>query len=119
MHYRASSTIYWFIFRKYLFICKQYKYSWKGGVHLSGFKTALTKVVNDYARRNNYLKEKDVNLTGEDIREGITGIVSVKLPEPQFEGQTKTKLGNTFMRGLVESITNEEVGAFLEKKILQ
>lgn len=87
----------------------------EGGVHLSGFKTALTKVVNDYARRNNYLKEKDVNLTGEDIREGITAIVSVKLPEPQFEGQTKTKLGNTFMRGLVESITNEEVGAFLEE----
>src|SRR5699024_305032 len=60
-------------------------------------------------------KEKDVNLTGEDIREGITAIVSVKLPDPQFEGQTKTKLGNTFMRGLVESITNEEVGAFLEE----
>ena len=87
----------------------------EGGVHLAGFKTAITKVVNDYARRNNILKEKDSNLSGDDIREGLTAIVSVKLPEPQFEGQTKTKLGNTAMRGLVESITNEEVGAFLEE----
>ena len=87
----------------------------EGGVHLSGFKAALTKCVNDYARRNNILKEKDPNLSGEDIREGLTAIVSVKLPDPQFEGQTKTKLGNTFMRGLVDSITNEEIGAFLEE----
>ncbi|MDD7182235.1 DNA topoisomerase (ATP-hydrolyzing) subunit B, partial [Peptostreptococcus porci] len=87
----------------------------EGGSHLSGFKTALTKVMNDYARRNNYLKEKDQNLSGEDIREGLTAIISVKLPEPQFEGQTKTKLGNTFMRGLVDTITNEEVGAFMEE----
>lgn len=87
----------------------------EGGSHLSGFKTALTKVMNDYARRNNFLKDKDQNLTGEDIREGLTAIISVKLPEPQFEGQTKTKLGNTFMRGLVDSITNEEVGAFMEE----
>ncbi len=87
----------------------------EGGVHLSGFKAALTKCVNDYARRNNILKEKDPNLSGEDIREGLTAIVSVKLPDPQFEGQTKTKLGNTFMRGLVDSIANEEIGAFLEE----
>ena len=87
----------------------------EGGVHLSGFKTALTKAMNDYARRNNILKDKDSNLTGEDIREGITAIVSVKLPEPQFEGQTKTKLGNTFMRGIVDSIANEEIGAFMEE----
>ena len=87
----------------------------EGGVHLSGFKAALTKCVNDYARRNNILKEKDPNLSGEDIREGLTTIVSVKLPDPQFEGQTKTKLGNTFMRGLVDSIANEEIGAFLEE----
>ena len=87
----------------------------EGGVHLSGFKVALTKCVNDYARRNNILKEKDSNLSGEDIREGLTAIVSVKLPDPQFEGQTKTKLGNTFMRSLVDSITNEEIGAFLEE----
>lgn len=87
----------------------------EGGVHLSGFKAALTKCVNDYARRNNILKEKEPNLSGEDIREGLTAIVSVKLPDPQFEGQTKTKLGNTFMRGLVDSIANEEIGAFLEE----
>ena len=87
----------------------------EGGVHLSGFKAALTKCVNDYARRNNILKEKDPNLSGEDIREGLTAIVSVKLPDPQCEGQTKTKLGNTFMRGLVDSIANEEIGAFLEE----
>lgn len=87
----------------------------EGGVHLSGFKAALTKCVNDYARRNKILKEKDPNLSGEDIREGLTAIVSVKLPDPQFEGQTKTKLGNTFMRGLVDSIANEEIGAFLEE----
>ena len=87
----------------------------EGGVHLSGFKAALTKCVNDYARRNNILKEKDPNLSGEDVREGLTAIVSVKLPDPQFEGQTKTKLGNTFMRGLVDSIANEEIGAFLEE----
>ncbi|WP_101773724.1 DNA topoisomerase (ATP-hydrolyzing) subunit B [Peptostreptococcus faecalis] len=87
----------------------------EGGVHLSGFKTALTKVMNDYARRNNILKDKDANLSGEDIREGLTAIISVKLPDPQFEGQTKTKLGNTFMRGLVDSITSEEVGSFMEE----
>lgn len=87
----------------------------EGGSHLLGFKTALTKVMNDYARKNNILKDKDSNLSGEDIREGLTAIVSVKLPEPQFEGQTKTKLGNTFMRGLVDSITTEEVGAFMEE----
>lgn len=87
----------------------------EGGVHLSGFKTALTKIINDCARRNNILKEKDQNFTGEDIREGLTAIISVKLPDPQFEGQTKTKLGNTFMRGLVDSIVSEEIGAFLEE----
>lgn len=87
----------------------------EGGVHLSGFKTALTKTINDCARRNNILKEKDQNFTGEDIREGITAIISVKLPDPQFEGQTKTKLGNTFMRALVDNIVNEEIGAFLEE----
>ena len=87
----------------------------EGGSHLSGFKTALTKIVNDYSRRNNYIKEKDPNLLGEDIREGLTAIISVKLPEPQFEGQTKTKLGNTEVRGIVDSITVDEFGAFLEE----
>ncbi|MEW9122911.1 MAG: DNA topoisomerase (ATP-hydrolyzing) subunit B [Thermotaleaceae bacterium] len=87
----------------------------EGGSHLIGFKTALTRVVNDYARKNNILKEKDENLTGEDIREGLTAIVSVKLTEPQFEGQTKTKLGNSEMRGIVESITSEALQGFLEE----
>ncbi|WIF95883.1 DNA topoisomerase (ATP-hydrolyzing) subunit B [Caminicella sporogenes] len=87
----------------------------EGGTHLSGFKSALTRVVNDYARKNNYLKQKDDNLQGEDIREGITAIVSVKLSEPQFEGQTKTKLGNSEVRSITESITSEVVQAFLEE----
>ncbi|CZR99120.1 MULTISPECIES: DNA topoisomerase (ATP-hydrolyzing) subunit B [unclassified Clostridioides] len=87
----------------------------EGGSHLSGFKAALTKTVNDYAKRNKFLKENDVNLLGEDIREGLTAVVSVKLPEPQFEGQTKTKLGNSFMRGLVDSVTVDELGSFLEE----
>lgn len=87
----------------------------EGGTHLSGFKTAMTKVVNDYARKNGILKEKDSNLLGEDIREGLTAVISVKLPEPQFEGQTKTKLGNTAVRGVVDSVTVEEIGAFLEE----
>ena len=87
----------------------------EGGSHLSGFKAALTKTVNDYAKRNKFLKENDVNLLGEDIREGLTAVVSVKLPEPQFEGQTKPKLGNSFMRGIVDSVTVDELGSFLEE----
>lgn len=87
----------------------------EGGSHLSGFKAALTKTINDYARRTKSIKESEPNLIGEDIREGITAVVSVKLPEPQFEGQTKTKLGNTEMRGIVDSITVEELGSFLEE----
>lgn len=87
----------------------------EGGTHLSGFKTAMTKVVNDYSRKNGILKEKDSNLLGEDIREGLTAVISIKLPEPQFEGQTKTKLGNTVVRGVVDSVTVEEIGSFLEE----
>ncbi|AKL93532.1 DNA gyrase subunit B [Clostridium aceticum] len=87
----------------------------EGGTHLSGFKSALTRIVNDYARKNGFLKDKDVNLLGEDIREGLTAVISVKLPEPQFEGQTKTKLGNSDMKGLAESITGENLEAFLEE----
>ncbi|GAA0702619.1 DNA topoisomerase (ATP-hydrolyzing) subunit B [Paraclostridium ghonii] len=87
----------------------------EGGTHLSGFKTAMTKVVNEYARKNGILKEKDTNLLGEDIREGLTAVISIKLPEPQFEGQTKTKLGNTAIRGIVDSVTVEEIGSFLEE----
>ena len=87
----------------------------EGGTHLEGFKRSLTKVFNDYARSHNILKDKDGNLQGEDIREGITAIVSVKVKEPQFEGQTKTKLGNSEVTGIVQSIINEELSAFLEE----
>ncbi len=75
----------------------------------------MTRAVNDYARKNKYIKEKDPNLQGEDIREGLTAVVSVKLQEPQFEGQTKTKLGNSEIRGIVESITSEMIESFLEE----
>ena len=87
----------------------------EGGTHLEGFKRSLTKVFNDYARSHNILKEKDTNLQGEDIREGITAVVSVKVKEPQFEGQTKTKLGNSEVTGAVQSVMNEELSAFLEE----
>ena len=87
----------------------------EGGTHLEGFKRALTKVFNDYARSHNILKEKDVNLLGEDIREGITAVVSVKVKEPQFEGQTKTKLGNSEVTGVVQSMVNEALSNFLEE----
>lgn len=87
----------------------------EGGSHLSGFRAAMTRVINDYARKNGILKEKDVNLLGEDIREGLTAIISVKLTNPQFEGQTKTKLGNSEMRGIVETSVSEYVAAFLEE----
>jgi DNA gyrase subunit B len=87
----------------------------EGGTHLSGFKSALTKAINDYARKKGFLKEKEENLTGEDIREGITSIISVKIPEPQFEGQTKTKLGNNEIRGVVESVATEMFSNFLEE----
>ena len=87
----------------------------EGGTHLEGFKRSLTKVFNDYARSHNILKDKDGNLQGEDIREGITAVISVKVKEPQFEGQTKTKLGNSEVTGAVQSVMNEELSAFLEE----
>ena len=87
----------------------------EGGTHLEGFKRALTKVFNDYAREHNFLKEKDANLQGEDIREGITAVVSVKVKEPQFEGQTKTKLGNSEVTGVVQSMVNDALSTFLEE----
>ena len=87
----------------------------EGGTHLEGFKRALTKTFNDYAKSHNLLKEKDGNLQGEDIREGITAVVSVKVKEPQFEGQTKTKLGNSVVTGIVSSMVNEALGNFLEE----
>ena len=87
----------------------------EGGTHLVGFKTAVTRVFNDYGKKYGYLKENDKKLSGEDIREGLTAVVSVKIEEPQFEGQTKTKLGNSEVRGIVDSIVAENVGIFLEE----
>jgi DNA gyrase subunit B len=87
----------------------------EGGAHLSGFKSALTRTLNDYARKNNLLKEKEENLEGEDVREGLAAVISVKLAEPQFEGQTKTKLGNPWVRGLVEQTVNVKLAEFLEE----
>ncbi|HSX01522.1 MAG TPA: DNA topoisomerase (ATP-hydrolyzing) subunit B, partial [Candidatus Saccharimonas sp.] len=86
-----------------------------GGTHETGFRTALTKVVNAYARKNGFLKESDESLTGEDCREGITAVVSVKLPDPQFEGQTKDKLGNPEVRGYVDQVMTEYFGYYLEE----
>ena len=87
----------------------------EGGSHEVGFKTAMTRVINDYSRKNNFLKEAEENLSGEDIREGITAIVSVKVPDPQFEGQTKTKLGNSEVRGIVDSVFSEGLSTYLEE----
>jgi len=87
----------------------------EGGTHETGFKSALTKVLNDYAKKNNFIKEADKSLSGEDVREGITCIISVKLMEAQFEGQTKTKLGNSEMRGIVENMVNDKFSTFLEE----
>ncbi|MCL6458152.1 MAG: DNA topoisomerase (ATP-hydrolyzing) subunit B [Gorillibacterium sp.] len=87
----------------------------EGGTHESGFKSALTRILNEYARKNGGLKDSDSNLSGEDVREGLTAIISVKIPEPQFEGQTKTKLGNSEVRGIVESLFAEKLDDFLKE----
>jgi DNA gyrase subunit B len=87
----------------------------EGGSHLSGFRSAITRTINDYARQKGYLKEKEENLSGEDVREGLVAILSVKLRDPQFEGQTKTKLGNSEIRGFVEGIVNQKFAEFLEE----
>ncbi|WP_442602513.1 DNA topoisomerase (ATP-hydrolyzing) subunit B [Paenibacillus sp. KN14-4R] len=87
----------------------------EGGTHESGFKSALTRIMNDYARKNNVLRDSDSNLTGDDVREGIAAIISVKIPDPQFEGQTKTKLGNSEVRGIVESLFADKLQTFLEE----
>ena len=87
----------------------------EGGSHLVGFKTALTRVINDYARKNKILKDNDANLTGDDVREGLTAIISVKLVEPQFEGQTKTKLGNAYIKGMVDSAVSEGLSIYMEE----
>ncbi|HJX12684.1 MAG TPA: DNA topoisomerase (ATP-hydrolyzing) subunit B [Dehalococcoidales bacterium] len=86
-----------------------------GGTHITGFRSALTRVLNDYAKKSKVLKEDDTNLTGEDVREGLTAIISVKLPEPQFEGQTKGKLGNIEVKSQVESVVNEGLALYLEE----
>jgi DNA gyrase subunit B len=87
----------------------------EGGTHESGFKSALTRILNDYARKTNALKDSDSNFSGDDVREGLTAIISVKIPEPQFEGQTKTKLGNSEVRGIVESLFSEKLQEFLNE----
>ncbi len=90
-------------------------YTEEGGMHLEGFRTALTKVVNDYGRKANIIKDKDANLTGDDIREGLTAVISVKLPDPQFEGQTKAKLGSSYMRTLTNRIVAQGLADYLEE----
>ncbi|HEY5530335.1 MAG TPA: DNA topoisomerase (ATP-hydrolyzing) subunit B [Thermoleophilia bacterium] len=87
----------------------------EGGSHLSGFRAAITRTINDYARSKGFLKEKEENLSGEDVREGLVAILSVKLRDPQFEGQTKTKLGNSEIRGFVEGVVNQKLAEFLEE----
>ena len=87
----------------------------EGGTHLLGFKSALTRTLNNYARKQGYLKEKDENLSGDDVREGLTAVISIKIREPQFEGQTKSKLGNTEARGAVESVVGEYLAIYLEE----
>ena len=90
-------------------------YTEEGGMHLEGFRTALTKVVNEYARSHKLLKEKDSNLTGDDIREGLTAVISVKLPDPQFEGQTKAKLGSSYMRTLTNKVVTQGLSEYFEE----
>lgn len=87
----------------------------EGGTHLTGFRSALTKTINDYGRKYNMIKENEPNLSGEDTREGISAIISIKMPSPQFEGQTKTKLGNAEVRTIVESVINDKLAAYLEE----
>jgi DNA gyrase subunit B len=87
----------------------------EGGTHLSGFRSALTRTINFYATKNTLAKDLKESITGDDIREGLTAVISVKIPRPQFEGQTKTKLGNTEVKGIVEAILNEKLGSFLEE----
>jgi len=87
----------------------------EGGTHLSGFRSSLTRTINYYATKNTLAKDLKESITGDDIREGLTAVISVKIPRPQFEGQTKTKLGNTEVKGIVEAILNEKLGAFLEE----
>jgi len=88
-------------------------HTYEGGMHESGFKTAITRSINNYARENNFLKDSDANFTGDDVREGLTVVLSVKHPNPQFEGQTKTKLGNSEVRGITDRLFSEHFERFL------
>ena len=87
----------------------------EGGMHLAGFRTALTRVLNDYARKSGILKQNEDNLSGDDVREGLTCVISVKVPNPQFEGQTKTKLGNLEVKSIVDNIVSEGLKTYLEE----
>jgi DNA gyrase subunit B len=102
-------------FKEHLFSFANNIYTVEGGMHVTGFKASLTRTLNDYANKNGILKEKDDNFTAEDLQEGLTAVISVKLKNPQFEGQTKAKLGNGEVRGIVSSITSEGLAEFLEK----
>jgi len=102
-------------FTESLFAFTNNIYNPDGGTHVQGFRTALTRVLNNYARNKNILKEKDANLTGEDVREGLNAVISIKIREPQFEGQTKSKLGNTEAKTAVETVMSEEFAIFLEE----
>jgi DNA gyrase subunit B len=102
-------------FKEHLFSFANNIYTVEGGMHVTGFNAALTRVLNDYAKKNNLLKEKDASLTAEDVHEGLTAVISVKLRNPQFEGQTKSKLGNGEIRGIVSSVVAEGLSEFLEK----
>src|SRR3989337_2804068 len=87
----------------------------EGGTHLVGFKTALTRTLNNFGYKNNLIKNDKIQLTGDDFREGLTSVISVKVPEPQFEGQTKTKLGNSDVKSIVEALVNEKFGSYLSE----
>ncbi len=102
-------------YKEHLFSFANNIFTVEGGMHIAGFKAALTRAINDYARKNNFLREKDENLTADDMHEGLTAVISVKLKNPQFEGQTKSKLGNSEVRGIVYQITSEGLAEFLEK----
>ncbi|HLB50648.1 MAG TPA: ATP-binding protein, partial [Patescibacteria group bacterium] len=102
-------------YKEHLFAFANNIHNPEGGMHVAGFRTALTRVLNTYARKNNLLREKDEPLTADDVREGLTAVINVKLPNPQFEGQTKAKLGNSEIRGIVASATAEGLEEYLEK----
>ncbi|KKQ06336.1 MAG: gyrase subunit B protein, partial [Candidatus Moranbacteria bacterium GW2011_GWF1_36_4] len=102
-------------FKEHLYSFANNIYTVEGGMHVTGFRTALTRVLNDYAKKNNLLKEKDGGFTADDVREGLTAVISIKLRNPQFEGQTKAKLGNGEVRGIVHSVVSEMLSEFFEK----